>query len=117
MEKNKTHSDDGRSYKRSKRNVHIDIHVTKTEQFVLKEKASKTGLSLSRYLREIGIKADLKMRLSEEDRDKLNGLIGMSNNLNQLCMLAQQKGLLKIASLLVDLRDKIDRLLNHIERD
>jgi hypothetical protein len=117
MEKKKVYSSGANPCKKVKRNFSIQLNVTAMEQFVLKEKAAKTGLSLSRYLREIGIKADLKMRLSEEENNKLNGLIGMSNNLNQLSRLAQQEGFLKISSLLVDLRDKIDRFLNHIERD
>ena len=117
MDKKRKNWKGGRPKKIIKRQLVIGVRLTKEEHFIIKEKASKAGLARSRYLRETGIHGEVKMRLGEDDRERMDKLIGMSNNLNQLTKLAHQEGLFKMSFMLEDQRDKIDGLLNRMKRD
>jgi len=107
----------GRPAKIIKRKLVIGIRLTAEEHFIIKQKAGKAGLSFSRYLRETGLKGEVKERLSEEDRQIVLHIIGMSNNLNQLAKLAHQQGLLSVILLFENYRNKIDGLLNRVRHD
>jgi len=112
MEKKRRPWKGGRPAKIIKRKLVIGVR-----HFIVKQKAEKAGLSFSRYLREMGIKGEVKKRLTEEDRQIVLHIIGMSNNLNQLTKLAHQQGLLSVILLFENYRSKLDGLLNHVKHD
>jgi len=117
MEKKRRPWKGGRPAKIIKRKLVIGVRLTTEEHFIVKQKAEKAGLSFSRYLREMGIKGEVKKRLTEEDRQIVLHIIGMSNNLNQLTKLAHQQGLLSVILLFENYRSKLDGLLNHVKHD
>ena len=117
MEKVKKHFKAGRPAKKIKRDILIGVRFNKLEEYTVRQKSAKAGLSYSRYLREMGIKGEVKARLSEEDRHIVLKLIGMSNNLNQLTKLAHQEGLLKTLLYFENYRNQFDELLNQLNRD
>ena len=107
----------GRPAKIIKRKLVIGVRLTPDEHFIIKQKAGKAGISISRFLRETGLRGEVKERLSEEDRQIVLHIIGMSNNLNQLAKLAHQQGLLSVILLFENYRDKLDGLLNRVRHD
>jgi hypothetical protein len=117
MEKVKKNFKGGRPAKIIKRDILIGVRFNKPEHFIVRHKSSKAGLSYSRYLREMGIKGEVKARLSEEDSHDVRKLIGMSNNLNQLTKLAHQEGLLKALLYFENYRNQFDELLKRLNRD
>ena len=106
----------GRPKKIVKRELTSGIRLTRPEAFIIREKAQKAGLSFTDYIRKMAIYGEVKARFTEEERQFVRSLIGMSNNLNQLAKLGHQEGLLHALLHFQECRDQIDNLLNRLQR-
>src|SRR5688500_11884957 len=84
----------GRPGKPVKRESVTGVRFTKAEYFIIKQKASKTGLGITVYIREMALKGQVTERMNEEERQFVRQLVGMSRNINQLAKKAHQEGLL-----------------------
>ena len=93
--KNDTKHKGGRPVKAIKREAATGIRFTKSEYFLVKHKASKAGLRITQYIREMAVEGKVLPRLTPEERDQVRQLVGMANNLNQLAKTAHQEGILK----------------------
>ena len=74
----------GRPKKVVKKEIVRSIRFSKTEYFIVKQNASKSGLKITVYIRQMALQGKIISRLSEEERQFVRQLIGMANNLNQL---------------------------------
>ena len=104
----------GRPEKAIKKEVRACIRFSKVEHFVVRQKASRAGLTASAYIRQISIKGEVMRRLSDEERQFVRQLIGMSNNLNQLTKNSHREGMLKTMVYFETYRNEIDLLLKRI---
>lgn len=104
----------GRPEKAIKKDVRACIRFSKVEYFVIRQKASKAGLKASAYIRQIAINGEVMRRLSDEERQSVRQLIGMSNNLNQLTKNSYKEGMLKTMLYFETYRNEIDVLLKKI---
>lgn len=89
METIKKHrnSKGGRPQKEIKRNKTITVHCSAFEQRLLKEKGKEAGITVSEYLREIGLSGKIDRRKIEFPKDALwlkGTLNHMAANLNQM---------------------------------
>jgi Bacterial mobilisation protein (MobC) len=107
----------GRPKKIVKRERTSGIRLTKTEDFIIRNKAAKAGLSFTNYIRKMAIYGELRARFTDEERQFVRQLIGMSGNLNQLTKAAHKEGLLQAILYFEGYRDRIDELLNHLQHD
>jgi hypothetical protein len=115
MESEKRHSG-GRPKKIIKRESATGIRFTKAEYFVIKQKALKTGMRITSYIREMALNGSVTARTNEEERHFIRQLIGISNNLNQLAKKAHQEGLLTAIMHFEKYRNIIDELLEQLKR-
>jgi len=115
MESEKRHSG-GRPKKLIKRESATGVRFTKTEYFVIKQKALKAGMHVTSYIREMALKGNVTARASEEERHFIRQLIGISNNLNQLAKKAHQEGLLTAIMHFEKYRNTIDELLEKLKQ-
>lgn len=104
----------GRPKKLVKRERTTGVRFTKLEHFIVREKASKAGLKLTAYVRQMAIHGMVKTRLTEEESCFVRQLIGMSSNLNQLTKNAHQEGMLKTMIYFERYRNQIDELLQKL---
>lgn len=104
----------GRPAKSTKKEIRAAIRFSKTEHFVIRQKAARAGLKVSAYIRQIAIQGQVTNRLNEEDRHFVRQLIGMSNNLNQLTKNSHQEGMLKTMYYFEVFRNQIDLLLHKL---
>ena len=104
----------GRPAKIIKKEIRTAIRWSKTEYFIVRQKAAKAGIKVSAYIRKIAIEGMVTNRLSEEERQFVRQLIGMSNNLNQLTRNSHQQGMLKITLHFESFRNEIDTLLKKL---
>lgn len=107
----------GRPAKMIKREIRACVRFTKTEYFIIRQKASKAGIKASAYIRQIAINEVVMNRLSEEERQFVRQLVGMSNNLNQLAKNSYKEGMLKTMVYFENYRSQLDVLLkklNHV---
>ena len=104
----------GRPRKEVKKNIVTGTRFSKIEHYVVRQKAIKSGLKPSEYIRQMAITGQVKARMSEEERHFVRQLIGMANNLNQLTKQAHQQGLLTALMHFEDYRNEIDGLLKSL---
>jgi succinylglutamate desuccinylase len=107
----------GRPAKSIKKDIRTAIRFSKTEYFIVRQKALKAGLKVSAYVRQLAIEGLVSNRLSEEERHFVRQLIGVSNNLNQLAKNSHQEGMLKTMFYFESFRDQIDSLLKKLNHD
>ena len=105
----------GRPTKAVKKEIRASIRFTRPEYFIIKEKAAKAGLNAAAYLRQVAIYANVKARLTEEDRHFVRQLVGLANNINQLTKLSHQEGLLSVIRHFESYRRQIDALLKKLQ--
>jgi hypothetical protein len=85
----------GRPVKAVRKEIRVTIRFTRSEYFIIQEKALKAGRSTAGYMRELAINAQIISRLTTEERMFVRQLAGMANNLNQLAKSCHQEGSLK----------------------
>lgn len=107
----------GRPVKAVKRENQIRVRLTKTEHYLIDEKAKKAGMNISEWFRRSAVKSKILIRISTDDLKVLRTLAGMANNLNQLTKLAHQQGLLIVQRKCRELLSSIDETLKLLSRD
>ena len=111
----KKQSKAGRPKKPVKKEIRACVRFTRTEYFIVQEKAQNSGLKPAAYLRETAIHADVKPRLTDEERDILRRLIGMDNNINQVAKCCHQEGVLRALALFEHYRAIFDQILKRFK--
>lgn len=101
----------GRPKKDIKQECWPTTGFTKSEFFIVSEKASKARLNLAAYLRMMAIHGEVKARFSEEQWQCVRDLVKMSNDLNRLARTANQEGMLKAIMHFETYRNRIDEIL------
>ena len=104
----------GRPKKANNRNVNKGIRFTEKEYFAIKQNASKAGIKISSYIRQMALTGKITPRLNEDERHFVTQLIGMANNLNQLTKVGHQDGLLTAVMMFEKYRNQVDELLKKL---
>ena len=90
--------------------------LPKAEYFIVKQKASKAGIRITSYIRQMALNGKIISRLNEEERQFVRQLIGMANNLNQLTKKGHQEGLLTAVLMFEKYKNLMDELLEKLKR-
>ena len=107
----------GRPKQAVKREVITGVQFTKAEYFLVRHKASKAGLKITLYIREMALNGEVKVtKIDEEERQFVRQLIGMSNNLNQLAKRCYQEGALTAILHFEKYRKALDELLERLRK-
>jgi len=101
----------GRPAKAIRKEVRACVRFTRSEYFIVKEKAAKAGVNASTYIRQSAIYATIKNRLTDEERQYVRQLVGMANNLNQLAKKCHQEGSLRAMMYFKKLLAELDSIL------
>jgi len=101
----------GRPAKEIKREIRACVRFTRNEYFIIQEKAASAGMKASAYLRQVGIYTVVRPRLTEEQRQHVRHLVGLSNNFNQLAKACHREGILPAMAYFESYRDEVDELL------
>lgn len=104
----------GRPVKAIKRQSATGVRFTRSEYFIVKNKAQKAGYKTTQYIRAMALEGRLVPRLDGQEKELLLALAGMANNLNQLAKKAHQEGLLKALLYFEKYREQIDALLKRL---
>ena len=91
------------------------IRFSRTEHFIVQDKARKAGLKLTTYIRQTAIDAEVQTRLTEEELMFVRQLIGFSNNINQIAKACHEEGVLRAMAYFDRLRIQIDELLKNLK--
>ncbi|HEY4147313.1 MAG TPA: plasmid mobilization relaxosome protein MobC [Chitinophagaceae bacterium] len=107
----------GRPPKAIKREIRVCIRFTRSEYFIIREKAAGAGLKASALIRQAAIQARINSRLTDEERHFVRQLIGMANNLNQLAKNCHQEGVPRAMLYFEGYRKHLDELLKKLHHD
>ena len=107
----------GRPKKAVKKEIIRSIRFSKTEYFIVKQHASKSGLKITVYIRKMALQGQIISRLSEEERQFVRQLIGMANNLNQLTKKGHQEGFITAALMFEKYKNSMGELLEKLKRN
>ena len=89
----------GRPAKIIKKEIRAAVRFSKTEYFIIRQKAAKAGMKVSAYVRQMAINGAVTPRLSEEERHFFRQLIGIIT-LTSLQRTVTPKGCLRPCSTL-----------------
>lgn len=106
----------GRPKKAIKRQSATGVRFTKSEYFIVRQKASKAGLKLSNYIRKMAIDGEVFAAMNPEEKQLLKQLVGMANNINQITKKAHTESLLSALLVFEKIRGQLDTLLNQLKR-
>ena len=106
----------GRPKKIIKKDTITGVRFSNIEHCVVKQKAAKAGLGITVYIREMALKGEVIARLSDEERQFVREIVGMSTNINQMTRKAHQEGLLKAMLFFESYRNQLDELLKKLKR-
>jgi hypothetical protein len=105
----------GRPAQDVKKEIRACVRYDKQEYFIIKHKASKAGLNVSAYIRQITVNGYVKIRLTDEERQFVRQLIGMANNINQIAKTCHDEGLLRAMEYFETYRNQIDEILEKLK--
>jgi len=114
---NPTKKNTGRPIQPVKRENAIGIRLTPVERFRIEQKAGRTGMNLTTYIRQMALTGKIIDRLTEEDRQILRQLIQMSCSISELAKVASDAGMLKAMFHFEALRNRIDNLIDQFNHD
>ena len=105
----------GRPKKPVKKESATGVRFSKSEYFIVKQKALKGGLKVTAYIRQMAVEGKVDAAMGEEERQSVRQLAGMANNLNQLAKKAHEEGLMKAMLLFSGFIEKLDQELKKIK--
>jgi len=107
----------GRPKNAVKKEIVRSVRFSKTEYFIVKQHASKWGLKITVYIRQMALQGQIIARLSEEERQFVRQLIGMANNLNQLTKMGHKEGFITSVLMFEKYKNVIDELLEKLKKN
>jgi hypothetical protein len=102
----------GRPPKAIKQKERINFVVTNVQYFIIRQKVTEARVNISDYMRQMAVYGYVKPRWTQEEREMFKKLIGISNDINQLVVLARQEGMLSTMLHFTKYRDLIDEIIN-----
>lgn len=107
----------GRPVKIMKRSTRKTIRFSLNEYFIIKEKASKSGLKPSEYIRQTAIHSTVKARLTQEETAIIKALIRMENNINQIAKACHRESVLQAMYYFESIIKQFDEVLKKLKND
>jgi hypothetical protein len=105
----------GRPAKDVKKEINASVRFSRSEYFIVKEKAAGCGLSVSNYMRRAAIYPKIIPRLTEEEQHFARQLVGMANNLNQMAKACHQEGLLQSMAFFENYRQRLNEIIKKLK--
>ena len=84
---------------------------------IIQNKMARANLNLSEYMREVAVNGQVKARWTEEEREILRKLVGISIDINQLVETAKKEGAVQTTLYFKKYRDLIDETIKKLRDD
>jgi hypothetical protein len=105
----------GRPAKLVKREINASVRFSRSEYFIVKEKAAGCNFSVSNYIRRAAIYPTIKPRLTEEEQRFVRQLVGMTNNMNQMAKACHREGLFESMIFFENYRQKLNEIIKKLK--
>ena len=107
----------GRPKKTVTKDIIKGIRFSTVEYYVVKQKAARSGMGVTLYIRQMAMQGKVNSRLNEEERQFVRQLIGMANNLNQLTKKGHQEGFITAVLMFEKYKNLMGELLEKLKRN
>jgi len=104
----------GRPRKAKKQEKNIGFFVTHAQYFIIQQKVATAGVNVSDYMRQMAIFGQVKARWKPEERELFKKLVGISNDIHQLVIIARQEGALSAMLHFERYRSLIDDVIKQL---
>jgi Mobilization protein NikA len=101
----------GRPVQDNKKDVRAAVRFSALEYYVVKQKAIRSGLTISSYIRQTALSGKVISRLTTEEVHFVRQLIGMSNNINQVAKTCHSQGLFEAMAYFEQYQAQLDEIL------
>jgi proline dehydrogenase len=105
---------EGRPKQAVRQEKNIGFFVTKLQYAVIERKAQQAGVNLSDYMRQAAVHGIVKARWTEEERQMVKQLIGISVDIHSLARQAEEQGVAQTAILFLRYRDIVDSVIKKL---
>lgn len=95
-----------------KKEKHIRFWLTNQQDFLIRQKAAKAGLTIPDYLRQVAVNGVVKPKWTEEEQQMVRRLTEMYEDIHQLVEQAQKEGVLPGALLFTKYKGILDEIAN-----
>ena len=99
-----------------KKKYRIAVKLCTKDFYALKAKATQSGMTPTEVARLAINGCEIRQRLTPEQMDCIRKLAGMGNNLNQIARKANAAGYVIVQKEISSLTEKIDNVINQIDR-
>jgi len=82
----------GRPKKKVTRDKVVGFAVTQPQYFIIQQKAAQAGVNFSDYMRQAAVFGEVRSRWTSEERDIFKKMVGMSNDIHELVVIARREG-------------------------
>ncbi|HVS96201.1 MAG TPA: hypothetical protein VHE54_06935 [Puia sp.] len=107
----------GRPRKPNGRTKHISFPTTELEDAVIRRKVEKSGLILADYMRQVAVHGEVRVRWTEEERQTVKTLIGLSVDIHRLAETAKEQAAAQTAVLFLKYRGIMDEIIHQLCHD
>jgi hypothetical protein len=104
----------GRPKKAIKQEKFVGYFVTKLQYVVIQRKAEKAGVNISDYMRQVAVFSEVKAKWTEEERQMVKTLIGISADIHKLVERARAEGAGQAALFFSKYRDIMDAIIKNL---
>jgi hypothetical protein len=107
----------GRPKKAKRQEKFLGFFVTMLENYIIQGKAAAAGVNMSDYLRQVALHGQVKAKWTEEERQMVKTLIGLSAAIHRLVEMAGKEGAVQTALFFSEYRTVMDTIIKKLCHD
>jgi len=104
----------GRPKKAKRQEKFRGFFVTEVQNYIIQQKATKAGVNISDYMRQVAVHGQVKAKWTEEERQMVKTLIGISTDIHRLVEIAGKEGAVQTVLFFSKYRDVMDTIIKNL---
>jgi hypothetical protein len=107
----------GRPKKARRQEKFLGFFVTTLQNYIIQRKAAAAGVTISDYMRQVAVHGEVKAKWTEEERQIVKTLIGISGDIHRLVEIAGKEGAVQTVLFFSKYRDVMDTIIKNLCHD
>jgi len=107
----------GRPKQAVRQEKNIGFYLTHSQYAVVQRKAAQARVNISDYMRQVALQAEVRAKWTDEEREAVKVLIGISVNLHRAMEIASAQGAAEAMAFFLESRDKMDEIIKKLCHD
>ena len=107
----------GRPKKARRQEKNLGFYVTALQNHIIQQKAAAAGVNISDYMRQVAVHGHVKAKWTEEEREMVKKLIGISGDIHRLVEIAGKEGAVQTVLFFSKYREVMDTIIKNLCHD